>query len=81
MAFSFKFTLSINVLCSDLVVRILEVQQPDPTYSEDLLHVELFQGHIAQALSIASEMDIWLAAHMADVMAPLGLLDSDVDGE
>lgn len=54
---------------------------PDPTDKEDSLHAELMQGRHSQALVIANEIDVWLAAHMADIMEPLGLLESDVDDE
>ena len=54
---------------------------PDPTDSEDALHAELAQGRTAKALSIASQIDPWLAAHLSDMMVPLGLLGSDSDTE
>lgn len=54
---------------------------PDPTDSEDALHAELAQGHTTKALSIASQLDPWLAAHLSDMMVPLGLLGFQSDAE
>lgn len=61
--------------------RTLTDVSPDPTDSEDVLYAELSQGRTLKALAIAHEIDVWLAAHMAEMMAPLGLVDSDVDDE
>jgi nuclear pore complex protein Nup85 len=52
---------------------------PDPTNPEEMIHLSLFSGNPAEALEQASQLDIWLAAHLADVMEPLQLLDGDVD--
>ena len=61
--------------------RTLTDVSPDPTDSEDVLYAELSQGRTLKALAIAHEIDVWLAAHMAEMMVPLGLVDSDVDDE
>jgi len=37
-------------------------------------------GELGEAIRKANELDIWLAAHLADMMEPLGLLD-DYDDE
>lgn len=66
---------------SDVVGRTLMDVSPDPTDKEDVLYAELSQGRISKALAVAHEIDVWLAAHMADMMVPLGLIDSDVDDE
>jgi nuclear pore complex protein Nup85 len=67
--------------CSDIVGNILTDVSPDPTDREDVLYAELAQGRISKALAVAHEIDVWLVAHMADMMAPLGLIDLDVDDE
>lgn len=66
---------------SDLVARVIFDMQPDPTDPEDSLHTELFQGRTTQVLAMASEIDVWLSAHLADLMLPLGLIDSEIDEE
>lgn len=52
---------------------------PDPTDLEDMIHASLFMGKPTQALSDAARMDIWLAAHFADIMEPLELIDAESD--
>lgn len=54
---------------------------PDPTDKEDSLHAELAQRRPEQALAIAHDIDVWLSAHMSDMMVPLELLNADVDEE
>ncbi|KAI5124259.1 hypothetical protein M0805_005108 [Coniferiporia weirii] len=65
----------------DIVGRILPDLPPDPTDNEDSLHAELFQGRPMQALTIAYSTDVWLAAHLADIMGSIGLLDREADEE
>ena len=65
-----------NVLLSDIVGKILAKFPADPTDKEDILHAELVMGRTNQALVAANELDPWLSAHLADIMDPLGLLDS-----
>lgn len=74
------------IMCSDcifisreIVVQILDEMPPDPTSLEDMLHASLFLGKPTQALSEAARMDIWLAAHFADIMQPLELIDTEPD--
>ena len=52
---------------------------PDPTDPEDMIFSYLLGGHPAQALSAAAELDVWLAAHLADFMEPLELIDPEPD--
>ena len=54
---------------------------PDPTDAEDVLLAELVQGRPTKALSIAAQIDPWLAAHLSDIMVPLGLLNSEAENE
>jgi nuclear pore complex protein Nup85 len=49
----------------------------DEAYLEDLVQSALLSGNPEQALLYASRLDPWLAAHLADVMEPLSLLESD----
>ena len=52
---------------------------PDPTDVEDTLHAELLQGRTTHALAVAGKFDVWLSAHLADLMIPLALLEPDID--
>ncbi len=63
----------------DVVGRTLSNMPPDPTDAEDTLHAELMQGRTKHALAVAAKIDNWLAAHVADLMVPIGLLDSEID--
>lgn len=67
--------------CSDVIGRTLLSAPPDPTDKEDSLHAELSQGRPNQALAIAHEIDVWLAAHLADIMVSLDLLEAETDEE
>ena len=60
------------------MASILEELPQDPTISEENFYVALFSGQVGEAIKRANELDIWLAAHMADMMHPLGLL-LDID--
>lgn len=51
----------------------------DPTNLEDLVHASLFLGKPDDALRHAARLDPWLAAHMADIMAAIGLLNARID--
>lgn len=52
---------------------------PDPTNMEDMVHAALFSGQPAKALEHAAKLDPWLAAHLADFMHPLSLLEAETD--
>ena len=52
---------------------------PDPTNLEDVIHSSLFLGKPAVALEDAVRLDIWLAAHLADMMEPLEVIDNSLD--
>jgi nuclear pore complex protein Nup85 len=52
---------------------------PDPTDMEDMIHATLLNGQPNEALNHAAKLDRWLAAHLADLMDPLGLQDEDLD--
>lgn len=53
----------------------------DPTNLEDIFHAALFSGQPSKALLHASQLDRWLAAHLADIMEPLSLVETGVDEE
>ena len=65
----------------DIVGGILDSMPPDPTNLEDMCHAALFSGHLTEVLHHASQIDRWLAAHMADIMEALSLIDNDTDEE
>lgn len=65
----------------EIVAQILDDMPPDPTSLEDMLHSALFAGQPVQALEHASQLDSWLAAHLADIMVPLSLVEADDDEE
>ncbi|KAJ6518778.1 Nup85 nucleoporin-domain-containing protein [Mycena sanguinolenta] len=58
----------------DVVDRVLDEMPPDPTHLEDMVHTALFAGKPADALLHASQLDRWLAAHLADIMEPLSMI-------
>lgn len=62
-------------------MSILDDLPPDPTNLEDLIHTALMSGQPLQALRHASQLDPWLAAHLADIMEPIGLIENTVDEE
>ena len=63
----------------DIVVQILDEMPPDPTDLEDSIHASLMLGKPTTVLSEAAQLDSWLAAHLADIMEPLELIDQDAD--
>ena len=66
---------------SDIVSLVLNDLPPDSTSLEDVIHSELFSGEPAKALVAAAQLDPWLAAHLADIMEPLALLEPQPDPE
>jgi len=65
----------------DVVNQILESMPPDPTDLEDMIHVALFRGETTEALSYASKLDVWLAAHWVDLMEAVDLLNTRVSDD
>ena len=61
------------------VSELLDEMPPDPTNLEDVVHSSLFLGKPNIALEDAARLDIWLAAHLADMMEPLELIDNTPD--
>lgn len=54
---------------------------PDPTSLEDMIHSALFAGNPVETLENASKLDPWLSAHLADVMVPISLVETEPDDE
>ncbi|KAI0917961.1 hypothetical protein AcW1_006947 [Taiwanofungus camphoratus] len=63
----------------DLVAQVLDEMPSDPTDLEDVIHSSLFLGQPVRALAEAAQLDVWLAAHLADIMESLQLTDSEAD--
>ncbi|KAG9223819.1 hypothetical protein CCMSSC00406_0007681 [Pleurotus cornucopiae] len=63
----------------DIVAQAMDVLPPDPTNLEDMIHANLMSDKPEQALEYAARLDLWLAAHMADVMERLGMVDAVPD--
>lgn len=66
---------------SDIVGQTLDDVPPDPTNVEDMIHAALFSGHAEQALVHAAKLDPWLAAHLADFMSVLSLIETAIEDE
>lgn len=60
---------------------ILQDLPPDPTNLEEMVLVALFSGQPENALTYASQLDPWLAAHLADIMEPVSLIRDEIDEE
>lgn len=67
--------------CSDVLAEVLDDMPPDPTNIEESLHVALLSGNLKEALQHAQKLDPWLSAHLADIMVPLQLIDTEPDEE
>lgn len=63
----------------DVVLQVLNEMPPDPTSLEDTIHSALFSGQPLEALHHASQLDPWLSAHLADLMVPLSLIETEID--
>ncbi|KAL6299538.1 Nup85 nucleoporin-domain-containing protein [Sparassis latifolia] len=63
----------------DVVAHVLNEMPADPTNMEDVIHTSLLLGKPKSVLVEAAQMDIWLAAHFADMMEPLELIESEPD--
>lgn len=61
--------------------QIISEIPPDPTDLEDMIHVDLFSGQSVEALEHCLSLDPWIAAHLADIMEPMQIIDRTVDEE
>lgn len=60
--------------CRELVKDIVEHIPVDSASGEDKLHVALLESDFGKMIEVANELDIWLAAHLTDVLEPLNIL-------
>jgi nuclear pore complex protein Nup85 len=44
-----------------------------------MIHAALFSGKPVSALRHAARLDPWLAAHLADIMEALALIEDEID--
>lgn len=56
-----------------MVAEIVEEMPVDPTSLEDQLHAALFAADVITAARLANDIDIWLVAHMVDILETLTL--------
>ena len=63
---------------SDVTAAVLADLPMDSTSIEDVLHASLLTKEAAKVARAANDMDLWLAAHITDLMLPLGLPESSV---
>lgn len=68
-----------NSTTREVVAEVLDELPPDPTDREDMVHSAFFLGKPAQALSECALLDGWLAAHLADLMELMELIDAEPD--
>lgn len=65
----------------ELVKDVLEHLPADAPSEEDLLHLALLEGSTGKIIEHSNKLDIWLAAHLTDMLAPIDLLDDVTDME
>lgn len=64
--------------CSDITAAVLADMPMDSTSIEEVLHAALLKKEAARVASTANDMDLWLAAHITDLMLPLQLPETSV---
>ncbi|KAG8818697.1 hypothetical protein FRC19_010396, partial [Serendipita sp. 401] len=62
----------------DITRELLEEMPVDPTNPEEMLQAALFQADIVKAANIANDIDVWLVAHMIDLLEIVPLPESAV---
>lgn len=70
--------------CRNVVARSMEEMPLDPSdedYDENQIYADLLCAQPLEALKRASELDPWLAAHMADLLAALELIEGGLGPE
>ncbi|KAL4250471.1 Nuclear pore complex protein Nup85 [Abortiporus biennis] len=63
----------------EVVLQVLDDIPADLTDLENCIISSLFLGKPVQALAVAAKLDIWLAAHLADLVEAIELIDRDPD--
>jgi nuclear pore complex protein Nup85 len=61
-----------------VTTAVLADMPMDSTSIEDVLHAALLKKEAAKVASTANDMDLWLAAHITDLMLPLSLPESSI---
>ncbi|EPQ31250.1 uncharacterized protein PFL1_01435 [Pseudozyma flocculosa PF-1] len=64
-----------------MVDALFEQFPIDGTLAAEAVQAHLVKGEVARAVSKATEADIWLAAHLADLADKAGLLEEDAAAE
>ncbi|KIM23665.1 hypothetical protein M408DRAFT_332267 [Serendipita vermifera MAFF 305830] len=62
----------------NVVAEIIEEMPVDTTSLEDQLHAALFAADIVSAARLANDIDVWLVAHMVDILEALPLPEGPV---
>lgn len=59
------------------MAQVLDELPADLTDPEDAIQTSLFLGRPTEALSESAKLDIWLAAHLADIVEAIELVDKE----
>lgn len=60
-----------------IVDRVQDQLPVDTTMVEEDIHLNLLSGEITKAVIGCNELDIWLAAHLTDLLDKMGLVEDD----
>ena len=63
---------------SGVVAQILRAMPSNSSNVEESLYIALISGDLKKALQCAHTLDLWLSAHLIDLMAPLQLIENGV---
>jgi hypothetical protein len=64
------------LVISEVVEALASDSPPDPNEVEDKLLYNFFVDNLPKAVQYAMELDVWLGAHLADLMQAEGLIPS-----
>jgi nuclear pore complex protein Nup85 len=62
--------------CSEVVEALAAESPPDPNEVEDKMLYNFFVDNMPKAIQYAMVLDVWLGAHLADLMQAEGLIPS-----
>jgi len=65
------------ISCRNVVTEILEEMPIDPTSPEDQLYAAMFAADVVSTARLANDIDIWMVAHMVDMLETLGLPETE----